>query len=156
MTKFSYLLPFSLLATLTAPVLNAETVKLTLLGVGDVYNFAEEDGRGGFARLNAVARAELDYPAVVVGDVRLDLADPRLELRRVGRYLDRQVAARAGFRVDRLVIDEPLLTRLQPCRGAERGARGCMEGLCEFEKQNWAAAQGKLIACREIMAVLDY
>lgn len=36
----------------------AETVKLTLLGVGDVYNFAEEDGRGGFARLNAVARAE--------------------------------------------------------------------------------------------------
>ncbi|GLS85662.1 multifunctional 2',3'-cyclic-nucleotide 2'-phosphodiesterase/5'-nucleotidase/3'-nucleotidase [Cypionkella aquatica] len=36
----------------------AETVKLTLLGVGDVYNFTEEDGRGGFARLNAVARAE--------------------------------------------------------------------------------------------------
>jgi hypothetical protein len=35
----------------------AETVKLTLLGVGDVYNFEEEDGRGGFARLNAVARA---------------------------------------------------------------------------------------------------
>lgn len=58
MTKFSYLLPFSLLATLTGPALNAETAKLTLLGVGDVYNFAEEDGRGGFARLNAVARAE--------------------------------------------------------------------------------------------------
>jgi 5'-nucleotidase / UDP-sugar diphosphatase len=36
----------------------AETVKLTLLGVGDVYNFEEEDGRGGFARLNAVALAE--------------------------------------------------------------------------------------------------
>ncbi len=36
----------------------AETVKLTLLGVGDVYNFADEDGRGGFARLNAVAKAE--------------------------------------------------------------------------------------------------
>ncbi len=36
----------------------AETVKLTILGVGDAYNFAEEDGRGGFARLNAVARAE--------------------------------------------------------------------------------------------------
>jgi 5'-nucleotidase / UDP-sugar diphosphatase len=36
----------------------AETVKLTLLGVGDVYNYAEEDGRGGFARLNAVAKAE--------------------------------------------------------------------------------------------------
>lgn len=44
----------SLLASQT----QAETVKLTLLGVGDVYNFAEEDGRGGFARLNAVARAE--------------------------------------------------------------------------------------------------
>ncbi len=36
----------------------AETVKLTLLGVGDVYNYSEEDGRGGFARLNAVAKAE--------------------------------------------------------------------------------------------------
>jgi 2',3'-cyclic-nucleotide 2'-phosphodiesterase (5'-nucleotidase family) len=36
----------------------AETVKLTFLGVGDVYNFEEEDGRGGFARLNAVAKAE--------------------------------------------------------------------------------------------------
>jgi 5'-nucleotidase / UDP-sugar diphosphatase len=36
----------------------AETVKLTLLGVGDVYNFEEEDGRGGFARLNAVALTE--------------------------------------------------------------------------------------------------
>ncbi|OZA00218.1 MAG: hypothetical protein B7Y02_18695, partial [Rhodobacterales bacterium 17-64-5] len=36
----------------------AETVKLTLLGVGDVYNFTEKDGRGGFARLNAVARAK--------------------------------------------------------------------------------------------------
>ncbi|RID91967.1 bifunctional metallophosphatase/5'-nucleotidase [Gemmobacter lutimaris] len=36
----------------------AEQVTITLLGVGDVYNFEEEDGRGGFARLNAVARAE--------------------------------------------------------------------------------------------------
>jgi 2',3'-cyclic-nucleotide 2'-phosphodiesterase (5'-nucleotidase family) len=36
----------------------AETIKLTLLGVGDVYNFADEGGRGGFARLNAVAKAE--------------------------------------------------------------------------------------------------
>ncbi|MDB5657458.1 MAG: bifunctional metallophosphatase/5-nucleotidase [Cypionkella sp.] len=36
----------------------AESVKLTLLGVGDVYNFTESEGRGGFARLNAVARAE--------------------------------------------------------------------------------------------------
>ena len=36
----------------------AETVKITILGVGDAYNFEDEDGRGGFARLNAVARAE--------------------------------------------------------------------------------------------------
>jgi 5'-nucleotidase/UDP-sugar diphosphatase len=45
-------------AALAAAPAMAETVKLTLLGVGDVYNFAEEDGRGGFARLNAVALAE--------------------------------------------------------------------------------------------------
>ncbi len=36
----------------------AETVKLTLLGVGDVYNFAGNGTQGGFARLNAVAKAE--------------------------------------------------------------------------------------------------
>ena len=35
---------------------SAETVKLTLLGVGDVYNFAGDGRIGGFARLNAVAR----------------------------------------------------------------------------------------------------
>ena len=48
----------ALFAALTALPAGAETVKLTLLGVGDVYNFEEEDGRGGFARLNAVAKAE--------------------------------------------------------------------------------------------------
>ena len=37
---------------------HAESVKLTILGVGDVYNFEEANGRGGFARLNAVAKAE--------------------------------------------------------------------------------------------------
>ncbi|KAF0171901.1 MAG: 5'-nucleotidase [Rhodobacteraceae bacterium] len=51
------LLSATALLCLAAPAM-AETVKLTLLGVGDVYNFAEEDGRGGFARLNAVAKAE--------------------------------------------------------------------------------------------------
>lgn len=54
-------LPVSALAFLTAlsaAPLAADTVKLTLLGVGDLYNFAEDDGRGGFARVNAVARAE--------------------------------------------------------------------------------------------------
>lgn len=48
----------AVLAALMAAPAGAETVKLTLLGVGDVYNFEEEDGRGGFARLNAVAKAE--------------------------------------------------------------------------------------------------
>ncbi|MEE9427240.1 MAG: bifunctional UDP-sugar hydrolase/5'-nucleotidase [Paracoccaceae bacterium] len=45
---------------LATPVLaqDAETIKLTILGIGDVYNFSDERGRGGFARLNAVARAE--------------------------------------------------------------------------------------------------
>ncbi len=36
----------------------AETVKITLLGVGDIYEFDGDGDRGGFARLNAVARAE--------------------------------------------------------------------------------------------------
>lgn len=48
----------ALLAAISGTPLAAETVKITLLGVGDVYNFDEEDGRGGFARLNAVAKAE--------------------------------------------------------------------------------------------------
>lgn len=52
------LLALTLATALPATAPMAEEVKLTLLGVGDVYNFAEEDGRGGFARLNAVARAE--------------------------------------------------------------------------------------------------
>lgn len=41
-----------------APLARAETVKITLLGVGDIYNFADSNGRGGFARLNAVAKSE--------------------------------------------------------------------------------------------------
>lgn len=39
------------------PVL-AENVKITILGVGDVYKFDGGKARGGMARLNAVARAE--------------------------------------------------------------------------------------------------
>ena len=62
MTTFSKTLRVMLgatsLAALTTLPAMAETVKLTLLGVGDVYNYAEEDGRGGFPRLNAVALAE--------------------------------------------------------------------------------------------------
>ncbi|MFZ1467743.1 MAG: bifunctional UDP-sugar hydrolase/5'-nucleotidase [Paracoccaceae bacterium] len=59
MTTFSRSLIAAALGTscLAAP-LHAETVTLTLLGVGDVYNFEENKGRGGFARLNAVAKAE--------------------------------------------------------------------------------------------------
>ncbi len=52
------LFSLTLASLLPAAPLAAETVKLTLFGVGDVYDFAEEEGRGGFARLNAVARAE--------------------------------------------------------------------------------------------------
>ncbi|MGB8813361.1 MAG: 5'-nucleotidase C-terminal domain-containing protein [Paracoccaceae bacterium] len=36
----------------------AEPVKLTILGIGDIYNFAGDGAQGGFARLNAVALAE--------------------------------------------------------------------------------------------------
>jgi 5'-nucleotidase/UDP-sugar diphosphatase len=57
MFRFCPLSLTALLALSAAPM-SAETVKLTLLGVGDIYNYAEEDGRGGFARLNAVAKAE--------------------------------------------------------------------------------------------------
>lgn len=48
---------FALCALVAAPIL-AEPVKITLLGVGDVYNFAGDGKQGGFARLNAVAKAE--------------------------------------------------------------------------------------------------
>ncbi len=44
-------------STLAAPAF-AQTVNITILGVGDVYDFDADHGRGGFARLNAVARAE--------------------------------------------------------------------------------------------------
>ena len=46
-------------ASLTAgAALAADQVKLTILGVGDLYNFDAGKDRGGFARLNALARAE--------------------------------------------------------------------------------------------------
>jgi 2',3'-cyclic-nucleotide 2'-phosphodiesterase (5'-nucleotidase family) len=54
--RASRLLALSLVA-LAAPA-GAETVKITFVGIGDIYNFQDEDGRGGFARLNAVAKAE--------------------------------------------------------------------------------------------------
>ncbi len=53
----SKILGLSLGALLALPVL-ADPVKITFLGVGDVYNFAGDGKQGGFARLNAVAKAE--------------------------------------------------------------------------------------------------
>ena len=41
-----------------APAMAEETVNLTILGVGDIYDFAGHKGQGGFAKLNAVAKAE--------------------------------------------------------------------------------------------------
>jgi 5'-nucleotidase / UDP-sugar diphosphatase len=48
----------TVLTAAASPQALAESVKITLLGVGDVYNFAGSPTRGGLARLNAVARAE--------------------------------------------------------------------------------------------------
>lgn len=58
--KFLVPVIFAVATATSAPVSSAqaETVTVTILGVGDIYNFAEEKGRGGFARLNAVAKAE--------------------------------------------------------------------------------------------------
>ncbi len=54
----SRLLVAGLLSVIAFAPAKAEAVKITLLGVGDVYNFAGGKTRGGLARLNAVARAE--------------------------------------------------------------------------------------------------
>jgi 5'-nucleotidase / UDP-sugar diphosphatase len=58
MKFISRLLAAGLLSTVALVPAQAEVVKITLLGVGDVYNFAGGKTRGGLARLNAVARAE--------------------------------------------------------------------------------------------------
>ena len=85
----------AVVAALMAAPAGAETVKLTLLGVGDVYNFEEEDGRGGFARLNVkhgpnLAQLVSDLPAeggAVV--VEFDLAHARIDDTRIERaWLD--------------------------------------------------------------------
>ncbi len=47
----------ALCALIAGPAV-ADPVKITLLGVGDVYNFAGDGKQGGMARLNAVALAE--------------------------------------------------------------------------------------------------
>jgi 5'-nucleotidase / UDP-sugar diphosphatase len=48
----------ALSTTVLASASYAEPVKITLLGVGDIYKFDVGKSRGGIARLNAVARAE--------------------------------------------------------------------------------------------------
>lgn len=51
------LLSSTAVATVAAPAL-ADDVKITVVGVGDIYAFEGGKVRGGFARLNAVAKAE--------------------------------------------------------------------------------------------------
>ena len=51
------LLGVSAPAAFSAPAL-ADSVKITIVGVGDIYAFDGGKVRGGFARLNAVAKAE--------------------------------------------------------------------------------------------------
>ncbi len=48
----------ALALTLLLNLAHADTVKITLLGVGDVYKYSGSKTRGGLARLNAVAKAE--------------------------------------------------------------------------------------------------
>ncbi len=57
-TTLRTLLGATALATALAMPLAAETVNITILGVGDIYDFAGDGERGGFARMNAVALAE--------------------------------------------------------------------------------------------------
>ncbi|WP_428541551.1 bifunctional metallophosphatase/5'-nucleotidase [Profundibacter sp.] len=45
-------------AATLAPAYAEEPIKITILGVGDIYQFDGEGDQGGFARLNAVAKAE--------------------------------------------------------------------------------------------------
>lgn len=57
-SKLSVLLLGATMLCSAAFAAQAETVKLTFLGVGDVYNFDGGKTRGGLARMNAVAKAE--------------------------------------------------------------------------------------------------
>jgi 5'-nucleotidase/UDP-sugar diphosphatase len=52
------LLGASAIGALMSTAATAESVKVTILGVGDTYSFSDDGGRGGFARINAVAKAE--------------------------------------------------------------------------------------------------
>ncbi len=58
MTQFAVALSAALIGGAAFVPAHAETVKLTILGVGDIYDFGVTKERGGFARMNAVAKAE--------------------------------------------------------------------------------------------------
>ena len=59
MTKLAIALGAAAILAASAQVpARAEMVKLTILGVGDIYDFGVTKARGGFARMNAVAKAE--------------------------------------------------------------------------------------------------
>ena len=59
MTKLAMILGAAAILAASAQVpARAEMVKLTILGVGDIYDFGVTKERGGFARMNAVAKAE--------------------------------------------------------------------------------------------------
>ena len=66
-----------LAAGFVAPVY-AETVSFTILGVGDIYNFADHKGRGGFARLNAVARSLREHEANTIYVFDGDMLSPSI------------------------------------------------------------------------------
>jgi 2',3'-cyclic-nucleotide 2'-phosphodiesterase (5'-nucleotidase family) len=57
-TRIAMLLGATAMGAAFAAPLSAETVNITILGVGDIYQFDGDGTRGGFARMNAVARAE--------------------------------------------------------------------------------------------------
>ena len=66
-------------ASLFPAIARAETVNLTLLFASDLYNVDNTEPRGGFARLNAVVKAERARNALAVSqehlqDTKADLA----------------------------------------------------------------------------------
>jgi len=64
-------------ATFLTPA-SAETVNLTFLLTNDIYNMENDTGRGGFARLNAVVKAERAKGGNVIYAHAGDLISPAL------------------------------------------------------------------------------
>ncbi|WP_372841125.1 bifunctional UDP-sugar hydrolase/5'-nucleotidase [Phaeovulum sp.] len=98
MSAFSRTLAATLLGATclaAAPAL-AETVKLTILGIGDIYSYDGDGTRGGFARLNAVVKAEREANPNLIYAFDGDMLSPSLL---------------SGFDLGQNTID---LTNLQP------------------------------------------